>query len=262
MLAPSVVSVLATVSLVAATGLGKATLMTGLPSTDGLASPAGSYSDGAPVPATCHSEATKNGCDATKVVARKVTVADCAQSWTICSCPGSGAMDLDSLMHKFIKIPPGIRSYVSGILAVPASGPSAYTYPSTGFSTYFGDCSQSVFIHESAHSVDQHDSAGKPWLSAIAASSCVPDPYSDTNAVEDFAQNMCLYTHDHYLGKAGNFNYACLQPQQNYIKNDSRLSTLVAAKTCNPSKRPPAPMTASSKFSAAVEEEHTDRHFY
>lgn len=109
-------------------------------------------------------------------------------------------MNMDQLEERFGQVPPGIRSYVGAILATSAGGCSAVTLDGT-FVRYHGDCQMtcvsprthagpgligtcSVFLHESGHAFDSGFSGTQGWNDAIAASSCVPDGYANSNPVE------------------------------------------------------------------------------
>ena len=53
----------------------------------------------------------------------------------------------------------------------------------------------SVFIHESAHSVDRGMSATNIWRNAVRNDACVSDPYANSNYADNFVQVAVLWTH-------------------------------------------------------------------
>ena len=53
----------------------------------------------------------------------------------------------------------------------------------------------SVFIHESAHSMDRGKSASSEWYDAAARDSCAPDTYANSNYADNFVQVVILWVH-------------------------------------------------------------------
>lgn len=175
-----------------------------------------------------------NGCEEKDVEAREVTYGDCETPWIICRCANAN-LSMDDLMLKFGFVPPGIRSYVGGMLAV--FDPSASAGTSGDFIVFRSNCSTPVFIHESAHSLDQGTNGSDEWRDAIAKSDCVPDDYANTNEAEDFAQVTVVHS---YLAKHGSLpsDPACLKPQLDVLNNTPRLALAQSTKKCLPDKRP------------------------
>lgn len=116
---------------------------------------------------------------------------------------------------------------------LPGEGGNAFT---VGSDTVFQDDankdvkSPTVCIHENAHTVDFawnyiHGSSGwvsseDGWVNAINADTCVPDPYSRSNDVEDFAQVTVLGSYDKNAGGIGKYaSPACLQNQLSFVEN-------------------------------------------
>ena len=136
---------------------------------------------------------------------------------------------------RFGQVPPGVRSYVGGALAVSADTCSAGSL--AGFTVFNGDCSQSVFDHESGHSLDQNTSPSSEWSAALNASTCVPDAYADTDVAEDFAQvNVCYI----YQARVGTLpmDPSCMQPQLDVFTNDARIQGAITSTQCDASVRP------------------------
>jgi hypothetical protein len=189
---------------------------------------------GVAVPSLCISHATDAGCDTSKVQAFQANYGDCSEPWTLCRC-ADAQMSAETMLTRFAQVPPGVRSYVGSALAVSASSCSAGS--GDDFIVFNGDCSQSVFDHESGHSLDQGTSPSQEWSSALASSSCVPDDYADTSTAEDFAQVNVCYTYQTRVG-ALPANAACMQPQLNVFVNDARIHAAHTATTCNAAVRP------------------------
>ncbi|EJD49495.1 hypothetical protein AURDEDRAFT_122316 [Auricularia subglabra TFB-10046 SS5] len=132
---------------------------------------------------------SSHDCEEKDVEAREVTYGDCETPWILCRCANAN-LSMDELTLKFGLVPPGIRSYVGGLLAV--FDPAASAGTSGDFIVFRSNCSTPVFIHESAHSLDQGTNGSDEWRDAIAKSDCVPDDYANTNEAEDFAQVRSL----------------------------------------------------------------------
>lgn len=239
-------AILALAACAYAQQLGRPTLFNnGLPFDDyatGLAQVSTTYR-AVGAPDKCVDEAMgNNGCDEADVEAREVTYGDCDTPWILCRCKQSN-MTMDDIMMKFGYVPPGIRSYVGGLIAIPA--PAASAYIAGGFIVFSSDCVIPVFIHESSHATDQGVSSSQDWIQAVADSGCVPDAYANTNYVEDFAQVSVVYT---YLSKHGDVKAdpSCLDPQLNVFRNNDRLAQAQNVTSCFTDKRP-FTLSASSR---------------
>ncbi|VDC04278.1 unnamed protein product [Peniophora sp. CBMAI 1063] len=185
------------------------------------------------VPDICTSHASDSGCDTT-VEAYQVTIGDCAEPWTLCRC-ADAQMDINAMATRFAQVPPGVRSYVGSALAVAADSCSAGS--SGDFIVFNGDCSQSVFDHESGHSLDQNTSPSDTWTNALAASSCVPDDYANSSPAEDFAQVNVCYIYQQRVGTLP-ADPTCMQPQLDVFSSDARISGAISATQCNADVRP------------------------
>jgi len=186
------------------------------------------------VPGLCAQHASDAGCDASSVQAFQVTYSDCSEPWTLCRC-SNAEMSVNDIATRFGQVPPGVRSYVGSALAVEASACSAGS--GGDFIVFNGDCSQSVFDHESGHSLDQGTSPSQTWSNALQSSTCVPDDYADTSVAEDFAQVNVCYIYQTRVGPLP-ANPSCMQPQLDVFQNDARISGAQSATQCNPSVRP------------------------
>ncbi|KAH7103758.1 hypothetical protein BKA62DRAFT_50392 [Auriculariales sp. MPI-PUGE-AT-0066] len=131
------------------------------------------------------------GCPLDTLEARRVTYADCETPWILCRC-ANATMSMDTITERFGWVPVGVRSYVGGLIVSPE--PVASASASGDFLNFNGECVVPVFIHESGHTLDQGSSSNMDWIHGIENSTCVADYYSQSNAVENFAQVRQLMT--------------------------------------------------------------------
>lgn len=89
------------------------------------------------------------------------------------------------------------------VVSLPAT--AGHAYNDGGDIAMFGDTINNinVYIHESGHSLDligaykdKPLSSSQKWLSEYAQDADVPDPYSQTNQVENVAQNTVVTTYE------------------------------------------------------------------
>jgi len=137
---------------------------------------------------------------------------------------------------------------------MPDSEPHAYTL-TTGDIHIFADCELPAWVHEATHALDyanpnsplssssaaisarslmkrSHPRDFRPrqttttttdfsggWLPAIQADTCVPDTYSQTNAIEDFAQIgvLKIYALTHNGTLPAGFDATCMQNQLAFV---------------------------------------------
>lgn len=110
---------------------------------------------------------------------------------------------LDDLVNRFGRLPVHTRQYVRHVITLPSA--NAYAYNSGGNIAFFGTTLSdlNVHVHESAHSLDLLNaypdkplSSSQRWQRAYNQDSAVPDPYAQTNQVENVAQNTVVATFD------------------------------------------------------------------
>jgi len=174
-------------------------------------------------------------CDVANMEAREVFYEDCEQSWTLCRCPDAN-MSLDQMQERFGQVPVGIRSYVGAALATKADGCNAVCF-NGNFIRFHGDCPMTVFLHEAGHAFDQGFSGSDTFKNAIAADSCVPDGYANSNEAEDWTQVNVLLTYTKQFEPLPK-DPGCLQNQFNALANDDRIKQGQETKQCLPDKRP------------------------
>ncbi|KAL2068042.1 hypothetical protein VTL71DRAFT_16140 [Oculimacula yallundae] len=122
-----------------------------------------------------------------------VRYSDCLNPWGPWSfCRHKNApISQASMIDLFGRIPVHERQWIQHVVAVPGANSA---YMGSAIVVFRGTVSvPSVFQHEIGHAVDFYKngfqtSARSEWLNAIAQDTCVPDSYSNSNAIEDFAQ--------------------------------------------------------------------------
>ncbi|KAJ7107049.1 hypothetical protein C8R44DRAFT_805162 [Mycena epipterygia] len=133
----------------------------------------------------------------TNMTATNVYFEDCGDPFTVCRC-ADATMSMGTVVDRLGRVPVGLRRYVGVVVVLEDTEPHAYTL-TNGDIHFFGDCAMDTWVHEATHSFDfatPSPHSGVPgWAEAIANDSCVPDNYSLTNRVEDFAQMSVIKTY-------------------------------------------------------------------
>ncbi|KAL9601450.1 MAG: hypothetical protein Q9219_002516 [cf. Caloplaca sp. 3 TL-2023] len=133
---------------------------------------------------------------------------------------------IDDLINRFGRLPVHARQYVRHVVSLPAA--NGYAYNDGGNIVFFGVTlsDMNVHIHETAHSLDLLNaypdkplSSSAKWLNAYNSDPNVPDPYSQTNQVENVAQNTVVATFDRNV--PGGF--PGLNPNANKIRSQYTL---------------------------------------
>jgi hypothetical protein len=138
-----------------------------------------------------------------------------SHSLALCMCHNAvtGASYMIDTMGK---VPAPIRRYNKAMVSSTAG--TCGGAGSSGDVSYY--CSSnmhvSVFIHESAHSMDRGKSGSSKWRDAVARDACVPDTYANSNYADNFAQVVVLWVH--LVGKGrdkdfGGNQFACMRNQ-------------------------------------------------
>ncbi|KAJ6468663.1 hypothetical protein C8R47DRAFT_989909 [Mycena vitilis] len=159
----------------------------------------------------------------TNMTATNIQFEDCGNGFTVCRCDDA-TMSMDTVRDRFGRVPVGLRRYVGNVLVLNDTEPHAVTLV-TGDIHFFGDCAMDTWIHESTHSFDFANdtprSSDPAWAQAIADDSCVPDNYSLTNHIEDFAQMSVIKTfmllYDGHLPPG--FQEGCMSHQLEYLSS-------------------------------------------
>lgn len=110
---------------------------------------------------------------------------------------------LNDLVDRFGRLPVHTRQFVRHVITLPAA--NGYAYNSGGNIAFFGTTLSNinVHVHEAAHSLDLLNaykdkplSSSTKWISEYNQDSAVPDPYAQTNQVENVAQNTVVTTYE------------------------------------------------------------------
>ncbi|KAJ7623907.1 hypothetical protein DFH06DRAFT_1104662 [Mycena polygramma] len=156
------------------------------------------------------------------MAATAVTYEDCGDAFIVCRCDNAN-MTMDTIVDRLARVPVGLRRFIGTVLALGSNVTEAYTDLSTGDIHSFGDCAMDTWIHEATHTFDyatpNMPSNSTGWKQAITEDSCVPDPYSLENRVEDFAQmsvmKVYMLLHSGYLPPG--FSADCMSHQLDFM---------------------------------------------
>ncbi|KAJ7641933.1 hypothetical protein FB45DRAFT_738910 [Roridomyces roridus] len=169
-------------------------------------------------PACSDSVGPTNECTAT-MSATAITYEDCGDPFVVCRCADAN-MTMDTIVDRLGRVPVGLRRFVANVVvsSAPLSGSHAYTNLTTGDIHMFGDTTMDVWIHE-VPPFDTTPSASQGWAEALQQDTCVPDNYSQTNRVEDFAQLSVIkiYALLHSGNLPPGFNSTCMQNQLTFM---------------------------------------------
>ncbi|KAL8861606.1 MAG: hypothetical protein Q9178_002131 [Gyalolechia marmorata] len=169
-------------------------------------------------------------------------------------------------------MPVRTRQYVRHVISLPSSGDFAYN--SGGNIAMFGRTINNinVYFHEAAHSLDllgaypiKPLSSSAKWASEYNLDSAVPDPYAQTNQVENVAQNTVVTAYERNV-PGGFFG---LNPDANRIFHQFATvdtqqreggTLLVKGGSCTGrlANSAPVPVAGTSKRTAAVSMPNVD----
>ncbi|KAL4940480.1 hypothetical protein BDV06DRAFT_224053 [Aspergillus oleicola] len=136
-----------------------------------------------------------------------VTYSDCDKPWIMCRHKDA-PLTLDQMIDNFGRLPVRMRNLVRTQLAFPARDDGsllAYTFTDLGDIVYTGDMYAYIrfWIHEVGHIRDaQVDlsagdySASTAWLNEYNKDKYICDAYAQTNAAENFAQEVVVAEYD------------------------------------------------------------------
>ncbi|KAL8660055.1 MAG: hypothetical protein Q9202_006821 [Teloschistes flavicans] len=216
------------------------------------------------IPQDCKTMTQNAGLNPLDVETYNVHYDDCSTAWVMCRHKSSPD-PLINMIDLFGRLPVHTRQYVRHMIALPDPA-GGHAYNSNGNIALFNriDGDLTVFIHESGHSLDLLGAyADKPlsssanWLNNYNQDSAVPDPYAQTNQVENVAQNTVVDSYN--LNVAGGFagvepgwqqifhQFATVQTEQRNAGN-----FLVPGGTCTSRLVNSAPVTQSGKRKRGV----------
>lgn len=195
-------------------------------------------------------------------------IPQCSAPWVFCYHKSSNG-PLNDLVDRFSRLPVHTRQFSRHIVSLPAS--SGHAYNDGGNLVFFGDTLSNinVHIHEAAHSLDligafypdKPLSSSAKWINEYNQDSAVPDPYAQTNQVENVAQNAVVTTYERnvpggFFGLNPNANkifhqYATVDTEQREA-DPARL--LVPGGTCTGrlANSSPVPISGSATVQAAA----------
>lgn len=152
-----------------------------------------------------------------------------SHSLVLCMC-NNAVTGASHMIDTMGKVPAPIRRYNKAMVSSPAGACGGAG--SSGDVSFY--CSSnmhvSVFIHESAHSMDRGKSASGEWRDAVARDSCVPDPYANSNYADNFAQVVVLWVHLVGTNRHQDFGgaqFACMRNQLHQMAKYLPASTVM-----------------------------------
>lgn len=221
------------------------------------------------IPSDCKKIAQREGFAPADIQTWNVKYSDCSVVWQMCYHKNSNGA-LSDLINTFGRLPVHSRQFVRHVISLPAS--AGHAYNDGGNIALFGDTisNVNVHIHETAHSLDLLGafSPDKPlsgstkWTNEYNQDSAVPDPYAQTNQVENVAQNTVVTTYERnvpggFFGLNPNANkifhqYATVDTEQR--ETDPR-SLLVVGGSCTGrlANSSPVPVAGATTAAAAPE---------
>ncbi|KAL8718416.1 MAG: hypothetical protein Q9225_004444 [Loekoesia sp. 1 TL-2023] len=144
---------------------------------------------------------------------------DCNTAWVVCLHKDSPTT-LDNMIDLLGRVPVAARQFVRHVVALPDT--FGHALNSNGNLVMYditGDL-LTLYLHETAHSLDFHDaynggqlSNSQNWIDNYNQDPNVPDPYAQSNAVEDVAQNTVIAAYNVQVPGG----YGGIEPQANNI---------------------------------------------
>ncbi|KAK2758796.1 hypothetical protein FQN54_003488 [Arachnomyces sp. PD_36] len=193
---------------------------------DNLAVPGNTWDlwDAGWIPEDCKTLAEAAEFNPLDIISFNIQYDDCEDPWVMCRHKDS-EFDEQAIVDTFGKLPVHFRSFVRHMIFVPGD-PSA---GSAGDNVQMnGELGISVFVHETAHSMDGHGfpdiggfSVSQIWLDAYNNDTAVPDAYAQSSQQENFAQQTVVALYDLVVPDGiGTVqpNYQAIQNQYTAIK--------------------------------------------
>ncbi|KAL8752532.1 MAG: hypothetical protein Q9199_005677 [Rusavskia elegans] len=218
------------------------------------------------IPTDCKRIAQNEGHNPADIQSWNVKYSDCSAVWVFCYHKNSNG-PLNDLIDRFGRLPVHTRQFSRHVMSLPSA--NGYAYNSGGNLVFFGTTlsNLNVHIHEAAHSLDllgafypdKPLSGSTKWTNEYNLDSAVPDPYAQTNQVENVAQNTVVTTYERnvpggFFGLNPNANrifhqYATVDTEQ---RNAAPPSLLVVGGTCTGRLQDSAPVLVSSSARVAA----------
>ncbi|KAI4241140.1 MAG: hypothetical protein L6R42_011358, partial [Xanthoria sp. 1 TBL-2021] len=218
------------------------------------------------IPSDCKRIAQNEGHNPADIQSWNVKYSDCSAVWVFCYHKNSNG-PLNDLIDRFGRLPVHTRQFSRHVMSLPSA--NGYAYNSGGNLVFFGTTlsNLNVHIHEAAHSLDllgafypdKPLSGSTKWINEYNLDSAVPDPYAQTNQVENVAQNTVVTTYERnvpggFFGLNPNANkifhqYATVDTEQ---RNAAPPNLLVQGGTCTGRLQDSAPVLVSSSARVAA----------
>ncbi|KAL6849642.1 hypothetical protein ACO1O0_009185 [Amphichorda felina] len=150
------------------------------------------------IPEDCKSIVEGAGFSAEDIITFEITYSDCPNDpWVFCRHQDSD-QDEDEIAELWGKLPVRMRGYVRHMVFLPGENSAGSSGDNVQMN---GDLPITVYVHETAHSLDGHAfsepfSPSQTWLDAYNADSAVTDSYGQTNQGENFAQQTVIALYD------------------------------------------------------------------
>ncbi|KAL8858946.1 MAG: hypothetical protein Q9178_004625 [Gyalolechia marmorata] len=150
------------------------------------------------MPARCKVVANEENLNPADFQVWRVRYNDCSEPWVMCYHKNS-PKPLNNLVNTFGRLPVHTRDYVRHVISAPSPDNWAYIFDAS--IVFFGNTldNLAVHLHETGHALDLGNaypakplSSSDRWRNAYQQDSAVPDPYSQTNQVENVAQNTVV----------------------------------------------------------------------
>ncbi|KAH8891452.1 putative conidiation-specific protein, partial [Thozetella sp. PMI_491] len=127
-----------------------------------------------------------------------VHYSDCGDPWVFCHHKDSN-ITLDSMASQFSRLPVQMREWVRHVVDVPSDNGWAFEWDGTITFIRPVDDMVTTIVHETGHSLDLSGayadkslSDSDNWWNNYDQDTHVPDPYAQSNMIEDVAQNTVV----------------------------------------------------------------------
>ncbi|KAJ7577481.1 putative conidiation-specific protein [Mycena floridula] len=218
------------------------------------------------IPQACLDEVNRSPgkCSASQMEVYNVHYDDVTSAWVMCRC-NTAATSILQMVDAFGRLPVRYRSWIRHPIVF--ADDSTHAYAINGEIVFFDSAYEpTLWIHESSHILDQFAipvngdrySVSQAWLNTINQDPDVPDPYSNSNSIEDFAQVANIAMFDKIV--PGGFG--SVEPRWNQVSHQYKAvqgvmgDLLLQGGTCPrrwaDSAIVPVPGSAVSKFSVTL----------
>ncbi|KAL8933803.1 MAG: hypothetical protein Q9216_006204 [Gyalolechia sp. 2 TL-2023] len=171
------------------------------------------------IPQDCKDLTAEAGFNPADITTYNVNYDDCNTAWLVCFHRDS-ATPIKSVVDLLGRVPVGARQFVRHVLILPSEQPHAFNSDANLAMFGIGSKGFSVYLHETAHSLDLQGgyergqlSNNQNWLDNYNQDPNVPDPYSQSNQVENVAQNTVLAAYNVQVSGG----YGSIEPRANDV---------------------------------------------